>query len=613
MLSEEKRRELRTKAMNLPLHPGVYIMHDKSGEIIYIGKAKALKNRVSQYFGSEKNHEEKVRQMVAHVDWFEYILTDSEFEALVLEASLIKQHTPKYNILLKDDKGYHYIRITNEAWPRMSQAKQLADDGAKYLGPYVSSWATKESVDEALKIFRLPDCNRRFPQDIAKKRPCLNYYIKQCCAPCLGKITETEYRELVEEATDFVKGGSAASVKKLEQKMLEASENLQFERAARLRDRLQAIRRMADRQKVVANAVPEQDVIALAQGPSVACFQVFRYQDARLCDRESFPMGPVGEPESARREFIERYYSIRDRIPPRVTLDGSAENMDLLEQWLTDKAGHAVHLVVPQKGEQAKLAEMVRSNAAEQVAQTTGRTGREASALDELGRLLGLQNPPQYIESYDISNLAGVDNVAGMVVFENGRPLKSAYRKFKIKTVEGQDDYGSMHEVLMRRFQEYEQHKDENEGFGHLPDLILLDGGKGQVSAVRPVLKQFGLEIPLFGMVKDNNHRTRAITGDGGEISINSHRAAFTLVSSIQDEVHRWAIGYHRQSRKNHTFASSLTQIEGIGEKRAKALLHHFRTVSAIREATLEELAAAPDMTRPAAQKVYDYFHAAAE
>ena len=609
MINEEKRIELRRKAMKLPLHPGVYIMHEKSGKIIYIGKAKALKNRVSQYFGSEKNHEEKVRQMVAHVDWFEYILTDSEFEALVLEASLIKQHTPKYNILLKDDKGYHYIKITNEDWPRISQAQQMLDDGARYLGPYVSSWATKESVDETLKIFCLPDCSRRFPQDIGKKRPCLNYYIKQCCAPCLGKITQTEYRKLIEEAVEFLQGGRHASVKKLEQQMMEASGKLQFERAARLRDRLQAIKRMADRQKVVANSVPEQDVIALAQGPSAACFQVFRFHDARLYDRESFPMGPVGEPENARREFVERYYSMRDSIPPKVTLDGAAESADLLERWLTEKAGHAVHILLPQKGEQAKLVEMVRSNAAEQVAQTTGRTGRETSALDELGRLLGMPNPPQYIESYDISNLAGEDNVAGMVVFENGRPLKSAYRKFKIKTVDGQDDYASMQEVLTRRFQEYEAHKGEKEGFGRLPDLILLDGGKGQVHAVCPVLKQFGLQIPLFGMVKDNNHRTRAITGDGGEIAINSHRAAFTLVSSIQDEVHRWAIGYHRQSRRKHTFSSSLTQIEGVGEKRAKSLLHHFRTVSAIREATLEELEGAPDMTHPAAEKVFAYFH----
>ena len=609
MITEEKRRELRKKAMNLPLHPGVYIMHDKSGEIIYIGKAKALKNRVSQYFGSEKNHQEKVRQMVAHVDWFEYILTDSEFEALVLEASLIKQHTPKYNILLKDDKGYHYIKITNEAWPRISQAKQVQDDGARYLGPYVSSWATKESVDEALKIFALPDCTRRFPQDIGKHRPCLNYYIKQCCAPCLGKISRAEYQGLVEEAIEFVQGGSNASVKKLEQQMQEASENLQFERAARLRDRLQAVKRMADRQKVVANSVPEQDVIALAQGAAAACFQVFRFQNARLYDRESFPMGPVGEPEEAREEFLERYYSIRGKIPPRITLDGPAKDSELLEQWLTEKAGRAVHIVLPQIGEQAKLVEMVRSNAAEQVAQSTGRTGREASALDELGRLLGLQSPPQYIESYDISNLAGEDNVAGMIVYENGRPLKSAYRKFKIRTVEGQDDYASMHEVLTRRFQEYEAHKGEEDGFGHLPDLILLDGGKGQVSAVRPVLEQFGLKIPLFGMVKDSSHRTRAITGDGGEIAINSHRAAFTLVSSIQDEVHRWAIGYHRQSRKKHAFSSTLTQIEGIGERRAKSLLHHFRTIGAIQEATMEELKGAPDMTHPAAEKVYAYFH----
>ena len=609
-MTEEKRRALRKQAMNLPLHPGVYLMHAKDGTIIYIGKAKALKNRVSQYFGSEKNHDEKVRQMVAHVDWFEYILTDSEFEALVLEASLIKQHTPKYNILLKDDKGYHYIKITNEPWPRLEQAKQKLDDGARYLGPYVSSWATKESVDEARKIFRLPDCTRRFPQDIGKKRPCLNYYIQQCCAPCLGKISCEAYNALVEEAVEFVQGGSAATVKKLQARMQEASDNLQFEVAARLRDRLTAIRRMADRQKVVANAVPEQDVIALAQGPTLSCFQVFRFENGRLYDRERFQMGPVGEAGNARREFLERYYTMRTPIPPRVTLDGPVESADLLETWLSQKAGRAVRITVPQKGEQARLVEMVRTNAAEQVAQATGRTGREASALDELARLLGLPGPPRYIESYDISNLAGEDNVAGMVVFENGRPLKSAYRKFRIKTVEGQDDYASMAEVLARRFLEYEAHKGEPEGFGRLPDLILLDGGKGQVSAVRPVLERFGLsKVPLFGMVKDNSHRTRAITGEGGEIAINSHRAAFTLVSSIQDEVHRWAIGYHRQSRKKHTFSTNLTQIPGVGPARAKALLRHFGTITAIQKATQEELSAAPGMTRPAAAHVYAFYH----
>lgn len=614
MTDHEKHiRELRRQAMRLPLNPGVYMMHDKSGKIIYIGKAKALKNRVSQYFGSEKNHDEKVRRMVASVEYFEYIVTDSEFEALVLECSLIKQHTPKYNILLKDDKGYHYIKVTAGAWPRISQAKQILDDGANYIGPYVSSWATKESVDEALKIFRLPNCSRQFPQDIGKERPCLYYYIKQCSGPCTGKISEAEYNEAVSEAVEFLRGGSAESVRELTRKMNEAAEALEFERAARIRDRLTAIRRMSDKQKVVANHVPEQDVIALAQGAAASCFEVFRFQNGRLCDRETFMMGETGSPQTARSEFVERYYSMRDRIPPRVCLDGPAEDTALLGQWLTGKAGRKVTVSIPQKGEQAQIVEMCRNNAAEQLAQATGRTGREASALDELGRLLGLEQPPAYIESYDISNLAGGENVAGMVVFENGRPLKSAYRKFKIKTVIGQDDYASMREVIGRRIQEYFSNKDSGEGFGRLPDLILLDGGKGHVAAIRPVLDAAGLDIPLFGMVKDDRHRTRAIAKDGGEIAINSQRRAFTLVSSIQDEVHRFAIGYHRKLRKKATISTTLTSIEGIGATRARALLKSFKTIAAVREAELSELAAAPGMNQPAAQRVYDYFHGGSE
>lgn len=611
-LDEQKRhiRELRARAMRLPLSPGVYLMHDKTGKIIYIGKAKALKNRVSQYFGSERHHDRKVRQMVAHVEYFEYILTDSEFEALVLECSLIKQHAPKYNILLKDDKGYHYIRITNEAWPRISQAKQMLDDGATYLGPYVSSWATKESVDEALKIFRLPSCTRRFPQDIKKARPCLNYYIKQCCAPCRGGISCEEYNEIVREAVDFLRGGSGNSVKLLTERMNEAAEALEFERAARIRDRLEAVKKIRERQKVVAARVQEQDVIALAQGPSNACFEVFRFQQGRLCDRESFLLSDIGEPKTARAEFLERYYSMRDRIPPRISLDGPAASMELIARWLSEKAGRKVTLSLPQRGEQKEILEMCRSNAAEQVAQSTGRTGRETSALDELARLLGLEKPPAYIESYDISNLAGGENVAGMVVFEDGRPLKSAYRKFSIKTVEGQDDYASMQEVISRRFQEYFRQKESGEGFGRLPDLILLDGGKGHVAAVKPVLESMGLgDILLFGMVKDDKHRTRAIALDGGEISIHSHRAAFTLIGAIQEEVHRFAIGYHRQRRKKAVIGSSLLEIPGVGPTRAKALLRHFRTVSAIQNADLEELEAAPHMTKPAARAVYLYYH----
>jgi len=608
---EEHIKELRSRAMRLPLSPGVYIMHDKSGKIIYIGKAKALKSRVSQYFGSETNHDDKVRRMVSNVDHFEYILTDSEFEALVLECSLIKQHTPKYNILLKDDKGYHYIKVTAGPWPMISEAKQILDDGANYIGPYVSSWATKESVDEALKIFRLPNCTRKFPQDIGKARPCLNYYIKQCCAPCRGKMSEAEYNEYVDEAIEFLRGGSGDCIREMTNKMNTAAESLDFERAARIRDRIAAIRRMGDRQKVVAARVPEQDIIALAQGAETSCFEVFRFINSRLCDRETFLLGETGSPKTARSEFIERYYSMRDRIPPRVCLDGSAESTELLEEWLTKKAGKKVIISVPQKGEQAQLVEMCRNNAAEQLAQVTGRTGREASALDELGRLLGMEQPPLYIESYDISNLAGGENVAGMVVFENGRPLKSAYRKFKIKTVMGQDDYGSMQEVIERRFHEYfdAQEKKIPDGFGRLPDLILLDGGKGHVSAIQPVLDAAGLTIPLFGMVKDDKHRTRAIARDGGEIAINSNRSAFTLVSMIQNEVHRFAIGYHHQVRKQSAISSELTSIEGIGQTRTKSLLKYFKTITAIKNADLAELVAAPGMTKPTAQRVYDYFH----
>ena len=607
---EDHKKELRAKAMRLPLNPGVYLMRDKTGTVIYVGKAKALKNRVSQYFGSERNHDEKVRRMVSNVQDFEYILTDSEFEALVLECSLIKQYNPKYNILLKDDKGYHYIRITNEDWPRISEAKQLLDDGARYVGPYVSSWSVKQSIDEALKIFRLPTCTRKFPQDIGKHRPCLNFYIKQCCAPCRGKITREEYQEAVAEAIDFLRGGSADSVKKLTEKMEAAAQDLEFERAARIRDRIAAIKKMGDRQKVVAARVPEQDVIALAQGAGAACIEVFRFQAGRLCDRETFLFGEVGSPKTARTEFIERYYSMRDRVPPRLSLDGPVENAALLAQWLGEKAGRKVLVTVPQKGEQAQLVEMCRNNAAEQLAQHTGRTGREASALDELARLLGMECPPVYIEAYDISNLAGGENVAGMIVFENGRPLKAAYRKFKIKTVEGQDDYGSMREVMERRLNEYERNKESGEGFGRLPDLILLDGGRGHVAAVRPVLQARGIDVPLFGMVKDDRHRTRAIAQDGGEIAINSNRRAFTLVSTIQDEVHRFAIGYHRQQRKKKAISSTLTSIPGIGPSRAKALLRHFKTVSAVREADLAELEAAPGMTKPAARALYDYFRA---
>lgn len=608
-LETDRKKELRAEAMKLPLSPGVYIMRGKQKEIIYIGKAKALKNRVSQYFGSERNHDSKVRQMVLHVYSFEYIVTDSEMEALMLESSMIKQHQPKYNILLKDDKGYSYIRVSRENWPRITETKMPKEDGARYLGPYLNSWVVKDTVETALKVFKLPSCTRRFPQEFGKGRPCLNYYIKQCSAPCRGKMSHEEYMEAFHEAMEFIEGGSTDSVRSLTQRMEAAAEKLDFETAARLRDRVTAIGKMKEKQKVVASRVREQDVFALQRGESNAAIEVFRFTENRLSDRESFLIQDMGDDPTTRSEFIRQYYQVRDRIPPVILIDGEVEDQELIEQLLTEKLGRNVHIHIPQRGDQFQLVQMCRKNAAEHLAKHIGSTGRETMALDELKRLLGLEKVPAYIESYDISNLAGGENVAGMVVFENGKPLKSAYRKYKIKTIVGQDDYGSMREVIERRFKEYEVHKDEGEGFGRLPDLILLDGGKGHVAAIKPLLKHMGIDVPVYGMVKDDKHRTRAIAVTGGEIAINSNRSAFTLVSKIQDEVHRFAIGYHRQQRKRSVISSTLLSIEGVGTTRAKALMKHFRTVSAVSEASVSELEQVPGVTKPAARQIYNHFH----
>ena len=604
-----KMQELRKKAMALPLLPGVYIMHDKSGKIIYIGKAKALKNRVSQYFGSQNNHAEKVRRMVDNVDDFEYIITDSEFEALILECSLIKQHTPKYNILLKDDKGYSYIRVGSGDWGRLSYVLQKKDDGAQYIGPYKSSYYVKSAVEEANKIFMLPTCNRRFPQDFRKGRPCLNYHIKQCMAPCTGRVKLKDYRESLAQALDFLKGGSSNSIKQLTAQMEEAAEKLEFERAARIRDKINAVKKMGEKQKVVANKVLDEDVIASFTDDGKICFQVFRFEGGRLFDRESF-IFDSGDSESEYEEFLLGYYTIRNDVPKNIALDREFDGIDAIAQWLSEKRGNKVNVTVPQRGEQAQLVSMCRSNAAEALAQKKGATVREYGVLEELKETLGLEKLPEYIESYDISNLAGTENVAGMIVYKNGKPLKSAYKKFKIKGFEGQDDYASMAEVISRRFDEYYKAEDKTEGFGKLPDLILLDGGKGQVAAVKQVLERMSISVPLFGMVKDDKHRTRAVTGEGGEIAISSKRALFTFLSKMQDEVHRFAIGYHHARRSKNTFKSSLTNIDGVGEVRAKSLLKYFRTIDNISKADLEELENAPKMTKDSALAVYRYFHA---
>ena len=600
----EKLTELKAKANRLPLTPGVYIMKDKNGVIIYIGKAKALKNRVTQYFGSGNQHTEKVRRMVSNVDSFEYILCDSEFEALILENSLIKQNQPKYNILLKDDKGYSYVKITAEKWKKLTTAKSAEGKG-EFIGPYTSGYVVKETVDEARKIFKLPDCNRSFDKPT---KPCLNYHIGLCEAPCRGKTKLCDYLDTLYSAVDFIKHGDREgdTVARLTAEMEKAAERLDFENAARLRDRINAINKIKDKQKVVRATYKDEDVIASAVIGEAACTAVFVFRNYRLTDKKKFIIDGVNNREELYTEFLHRYYSEKGDIPSRILIDTEAD-FSAEEEWLTRVSGRRVAFINPKIGEQKALLDMCFNNAAENLSEVINRTGRETSVLDELSRLLGLDIAPRYIEAYDISNTAGSENVAGMVVYKDGRPLRSAYKKFKIKTFSGQDDFRSMAEVLDRRFTEYE--KGEDEGFAVLPDLILLDGGAGQMSAVVPVLKKHNISVPLFGMVKDSKHRTRAIAAQGGDIAIKSNRAAFTFITGIQDEVHRFAIGYHKNRRSSSMLNSELTQIEGIGKTRAAALLKHFKTMARIKAASAEELAAAPGMNKPAAQRVYGYFH----
>lgn len=609
----EKIKVLRKKAMSLPLEPGVYLMKNKAGKIIYVGKAKALKNRVSQYFGSDKNHEEKVKKMVENVDDFDYILCDSEHEALILECSLIKQYNPKYNILLKYESGYHYIRISPPPYSKITAVRKIEDDGAQYLGPYMSGFIVKNIVEEANSIFRLSICGKVFPRDIGKERPCLNYHIKRCSAPCARKISEEEYDASVRRAVEYIKGGAASSIETLKSQMQQAADNLDFERAAKIRDNIYSIQRVTAKQKVIMSPIPEQDIIALANGIKESCFEVFRFKSGRLADDEHFMLDRVENPKQARAEFIARYYTMREDVPARIVLDGECDDAELLNEWLTNKRSKKAEISVPKKGRQMELVEMCRKNAAEHLSNKTGRPAREVSALNELASLLGLPEPPMYIESYDISNTAGSENVAGMVVFEEGRPLKSAYRRFKIKGFEGQDDYASMHEVISRRLAEYENHKAEGVGFGRLPDLILLDGGKGQVSAVMPAIEKSGLNIPVFGMVKDSKHKTSAITTTGSEIAIKSTRSAYTLISKIQEEVHRFAISYHRQRRSKSAVSSILLEIDGVGKNRASALLKHFKSIKAIKAASAEDLCAVKGISRPAAEKIYEYFNGEAD
>ena len=601
--NSEKLAKLKQKANRLPLTPGVYIMKNKSGEIIYIGKAKALKNRVTQYFGKGTQHTEKVRQMVAHVEDFDYILCTSEFEALILENSLIKQNQPKYNILLKDDKGYSYVKITREKWPRISAVK-VTDKENEFMGPFNSGYVVKQTVDEARKIFKIPDCNRDFDKIT---RPCLNFHIGICQAPCRGKVTHEDYMESINSAKEFIKSGDSGSlsIETLEEKMNTAAENLNFEEAARLRDRINAIKKIREKQRVVSISYKEQDIIATAFLGEKACTEILIFRNYRLIDKKHYIIEGFTDRQVLYNEFLPRYYG-ENEAPSRILLDTGTENFETLEQWLNEKEDRKISLLNPKAGEQLKLLQMCLNNAAENLSERSERTGREMAELNELKDLLGLEKTPRYIEAYDISNTSGSSNVAGMVVFKDARPFKTAYKKFKIKGFEGQDDYASMAEVLDRRFEEYEKGIDE--GFKTLPDLILLDGAKGQIGAVLPVLQKHNINVPIFGMVKDSKHRTRAVATRGGDIAIKSNRRVFTLITNIQDEVHRFAIGYHKTLRSKSVTSSELLNIEGVGKGLATKLLKHFGSINKIKKADFEEITKVKGIPRKTAENIIEYF-----
>ena len=604
MNNTEKLKLLKQQANRLPLTPGIYLMKNKNGEIIYVGKAKALKNRVTQYFGSNSNHTAKVIKMVSQIDSFETILCDTEYEALMLENSLIKQHQPKYNILLKDDKGYHYVKVTNEEWPKIQNVKSKLDDGAQYIGPYYSSFTIKQTVNEAIKIFKIPVCNRSFDK---KSKPCLNYHIGLCSAPCKYSVSKSSYLETINSAVDYIKNGgiNENDLRLLYDKMITASDNLEFEYAAKLRDRINAIEKSRDKQKVIMSTYPRQDIFAIALVGEKACVTAFIFKDGHLCDKKQFFVEGFFNKNDYYSEVLQQFYSDNTDIPPRIEIDCKFNEIELIERWLCEKSGKKVTVTVPQKGTQKQLVDMCLSNSAQALSEAIERKGRETEALNELSDILGLPSVPTRIESYDISNTAGSNNVGAMVVFINGRPEKAMYRKFKIKSFIGQDDFRSLAEVLDRRFSEYKIGTDDS--FKQLPDLILLDGGRGQISAIKKILCKHNLDIATFGMVKDSKHKTRAITSGGADIQIKANRKAFSLVTSIQEEVHRVAISFHHKRAKNSTLKSELMNINGVGEATVKKLIKAYKSVKNIKNADLDSFVA-NGINKPTAENIIEYF-----
>ena len=599
------RQELFEKARSLPLLPGVYIIRDKNDEIIYIGKAKELRKRVSQYFKEGADHLPKVQKMVDNAFSFDVIVTNSEFEALTLECSQIKLHSPKYNILLKDDKGYNFIKISKEPFPRITAEFQVLDD-SKYLGPYMSSFAVREMVATAQQIFRLPTCNRVFPRDFGKERPCLNFHIKKCMGLCRGKISQQDYNDIIYSAVKFIKQDTDKIIEVLQQNMEEAAEELNFEKAALIRDQINAINKLSAGQNVVNDSLQSHDFIAVAGSGKNCCVAVLRFRQGRLMDKKEHVFFGEESIDDVRDEFLVQFYST-EQPPKNVLLDAMPVDGDIVE-YIRKKSKTKVNVGFVQKGENLKIIKMAYTNAVERLARESGRLDKSQRFLDELANMLGLPQVPHTIESYDISNWGDGTSVAGMVVFEDGKPKKSGYRTFKMRTVAGTDDYASMQETLSRRVAEFE--KGTGGQFGVKPDVIFLDGGKGQLSSVLEILAGTAFaDVPVFGMVKDSKHRTRAMVGPDGEIAIAMHKGIFKFVTEIQDEVHRFSIEYQRRNRKSKSYSVTLTKVPGIGEKKAENLMRKFKTVANVKAAEMNDLIEAEGISYKDARNIYYYFH----
>ncbi|OUO16811.1 excinuclease ABC subunit UvrC [Flavonifractor sp. An4] len=601
--------ELKEKAHALPLKPGVYIMQDAKNVVIYVGKAKALKNRVSQYFANLASHTEKTRAMVSQIDHFDVIVADSEFEALVLENSLIKRHQPRYNILLKDDKGYPYIRLTvKEEYPRFSLANKAAEDGARYFGPYGSRGNTQNIIDALRVALRLPSCNKKFPRDIGKERPCLNYHMGQCDGYCRKDMDQSRYREAIDQAVRLLEGKFQEVGDELKAEMELAAEELRFEKAAELRDRYKAIELLGKRQKVVAGSLADTDVVGFHKGEATkSCFVVLHFVEGELAAKDWDLIDTPMEEETADilSALVRQYYGGRGNLPRQILLPCELEDEVPLMWMLSEDAGRKVELVTPQRGAKMDLIRLANKNAVEEVERWTTREERQSKLMELLGKLLDLEEPPRRIESYDISNQGSDDIVASMVVYVNARPLKRDYRHFKLKDMDGPDDYASMEQVLTRRFKRY---LEGDEKFADKPDLLLIDGGVNHANVAVRVLEGLGLSIPVFGMVKDDRHRTRAlVTPEGREIGIQGNQAIFSLIGQIQEETHRFAIEFHRQQQNQRVKGSVLDQIPGVGEKRRSDLLKHFKSIKKIKEATQAQLAEV--VPKNTAQAVFDYFH----